>query len=260
MPSARPTTSSAPGSATVPRRSASRLRIARRPGAAGTGGPGRPRPVWHSCARSASGHRGWLPRTHGAWPRLVALAMSDAAEDAAGLAEGMIRLKWPNDLVIVQGGRDGALVGDVTAEEARARRSAPIELRKLAGILGETDGLGTDDPRVVVGIGLNAGWPAADFPSELVGSMTSLAEVSARPADRSGGAARRLPRPARDADRSAPRRPVRCRRLDGPPGDDRASRDPVRAGRLNDDRSGARGGRGVRSPRGRRPRRRRRHT
>ena len=116
---------------------------------------------------------------------LVALAMADAAEDAAGLAEGTVRLKWPNDLVIVHGGHDAVLVGDITADEARVRRSAPIELRKLAGILGETDGLGTDDPRVVVGIGLNAGWPAAEFPPEIAGSMTSLAEVSAgRPIDR----------------------------------------------------------------------------
>jgi BirA family biotin operon repressor/biotin-[acetyl-CoA-carboxylase] ligase len=116
---------------------------------------------------------------------LVALAMADAAEDAVGLAEGTVRLKWPNDLVIVHGGHDAVLVGDITADEARARRSAPIELRKLAGILGETDGLGTDDPRVVVGIGLNAGWPAAEFPPEIAGSMTSLAEVSAgRPIDR----------------------------------------------------------------------------
>ncbi len=116
---------------------------------------------------------------------LVALAMADAAEDAAGLAEGTIRLKWPNDLVVVHGGNDAVLVGDISAAEALARRSAPLELRKLAGILGETDGLGTNDPRVVVGIGINAGWPAADFPPELAGSMTSLAEVSAgRPIDR----------------------------------------------------------------------------
>jgi BirA family transcriptional regulator, biotin operon repressor / biotin---[acetyl-CoA-carboxylase] ligase len=102
-----------------------------------------------------------------AW-RLVAttgLAMADAAEEVGGLADGAIRLKWPNDLVVE--GIDGGGV------------------RKLAGLLGETDGLGTDDPRVVVGLGINADWAAGDFPAELVGSMTSLREASGgRPTDR----------------------------------------------------------------------------
>jgi BirA family biotin operon repressor/biotin-[acetyl-CoA-carboxylase] ligase len=118
---------------------------------------------------------------------LVALAMADAAEDAAGLAEGAIRLKWPNDLVVVHGGPDALLVGDVPADEARQRRSGPLDVRKLAGILGETDGLGTPDPRVIVGIGINADWPAASFPPELAASMSSLREVSGgRPIDRDG--------------------------------------------------------------------------
>ena len=107
----------------------------------------------------------WLPPDR-AW-RLVAttsLAMADAAEEVAGLAEGTIRLKWPNDLVIeaVDGG-----------------------VRKLAGLLAETDGLGTDDPRVVVGLGINADWAKADYPDGLAASMTSLREASGgRPADR----------------------------------------------------------------------------
>lgn len=116
---------------------------------------------------------------------LVALAMADAAEDAAGLAEGAIRLKWPNDLVVVHGGPDALLIGDVAADEARQRRSGPLDIRKLAGILGETDGLGTPDPRVIVGIGINADWPAADFPPELATAMSSLREASGgRPIDR----------------------------------------------------------------------------
>jgi biotin-(acetyl-CoA carboxylase) ligase len=66
-------------------------------------------------------------------------------------------------------------------------RDAPLDVRKLAGVLGETDGLGTPDPRVVVGIGVNGDWPAADFPPELAGpnGMTSLREASGgRPIDR----------------------------------------------------------------------------
>lgn len=128
----------------------------------------------------------WLDAAH-AWrlAAIVGLAMADAAEDVAGLGEGTIRFKWPNDLVIIESGPDALLIGDVPAPEALSRRSAPLALRKLAGILGETEGLGTADPRVVVGIGINAGWSAADFPADLAASMTSLREVSGgRPIDR----------------------------------------------------------------------------
>ena len=65
--------------------------------------------------------------------------------------------------------RDGRatalLVGDLTPESAAARLAAPLELRKLAGVLGESDGLGTDDPRVVVGIGINAGLAGGRLPA-----------------------------------------------------------------------------------------------
>jgi BirA family biotin operon repressor/biotin-[acetyl-CoA-carboxylase] ligase len=116
---------------------------------------------------------------------IVALAMCDAAEDAAGLAEGAIRLKWPNDLVVVVAGPDALVVGELSAEAAQARRSAPLDVRKIAGILGETEGLGTPDPRAVIGIGINADWVAADFPPDLATSMSSLREVSGgRPIDR----------------------------------------------------------------------------
>jgi BirA family biotin operon repressor/biotin-[acetyl-CoA-carboxylase] ligase len=107
----------------------------------------------------------WLPPER-VW-RLVAttsLAMADAAEEVAGLADRAVRLKWPNDLVVE--GLDGGGV------------------RKLAGLLGETDGLGTDRPRAIVGLGINADWAPADFPPDLVGSMTSLREASGgRPVD-----------------------------------------------------------------------------
>lgn len=93
---------------------------------------------------------------------IVSLAMADAAEAEAELEPGTIRLKWPNDLVI----------------ETDA-------VRKLAGVLGETDGLGTSDARAVIGIGVNAAWARADFPSDLAETMTSLAEAAGRPIDRS---------------------------------------------------------------------------
>jgi BirA family biotin operon repressor/biotin-[acetyl-CoA-carboxylase] ligase len=103
----------------------------------------------------------------------VSLAMADAAEEAAGLPDGAIRLKWPNDLVVETAG----LAVPVPPER-------PSEVRKVAGVLGETDGLGTWDPRVVIGIGIDTDWAAADFPPELASSMTSLREAShGRPID-----------------------------------------------------------------------------
>jgi biotin-[acetyl-CoA-carboxylase] ligase BirA-like protein len=117
----------------------------------------------------------------------VALAMADAAEEAAGLPEGAIRLKWPNDLVVEVSGPNALLVGELSAAAAAERLRAPVELRKLGGVLGESDGLGTDDPRVVVGIGINADWAAAGFPPSIAASMTSLREAAAgRPIDRDG--------------------------------------------------------------------------
>jgi BirA family transcriptional regulator, biotin operon repressor / biotin---[acetyl-CoA-carboxylase] ligase len=100
----------------------------------------------------------WLPPDR-VW-RVIAtasLAMAAAAEEVAGLSDGAIRLKWPNDLVVETNG------------------SGP---RKLAGVLGETEGLGTDDPRLVVGLGVNADWRATDFPASLAGTMTSLREAA----------------------------------------------------------------------------------
>ena len=114
----------------------------------------------------------------------VALAMADAAEEVAGLPVGAVRLKWPNDLVIETGGPKALLVGELSAAGAAARLASPLALRKLAGVLGESHGLGSDDPRVVVGIGINGDWAAVDFPPELADTMTSLREASAgRPID-----------------------------------------------------------------------------
>jgi BirA family transcriptional regulator, biotin operon repressor / biotin---[acetyl-CoA-carboxylase] ligase len=94
---------------------------------------------------------------------IVSLAMAEAAEASVELMPGAIRLKWPNDLVAVMDGSD---------------------IRKLGGILGETDGLGGPDPRAVVGIGVNADWPPDEFPPELRGAMTSLRELAGIAVDR----------------------------------------------------------------------------
>ena len=96
---------------------------------------------------------------------IVALAMADAAEEVAGLPIGMLKLKWPNDIVV-------------------AAPSAPAGVHKIAGLLGETEGAGTPGVKAVVGIGINAAWPRAEFPPEIADSMTSLAEASrGRPID-----------------------------------------------------------------------------
>jgi len=93
---------------------------------------------------------------------ITSLAMAEAGEHLAGLSRGTIRLKWPNDLVVESD--DGAVL-------------------KLAGVLGETEGLGTVDVRAVVGIGINGDWAADAFPADLAASMTSLRAAGGSPID-----------------------------------------------------------------------------
>jgi BirA family biotin operon repressor/biotin-[acetyl-CoA-carboxylase] ligase len=134
-----------------------------------TAGRGRSGRTWTAPAGAALlisvGFRpAWLPPDH-LWrlAAVVSLAMAEAAEAELGLGPERLRLKWPNDLV--------ALIGD-------------LGVRKLGGLLGETDGLGSDDPRAVVGIGVNADWPSEAFPADLRDSMTSLRELAGRRIDR----------------------------------------------------------------------------
>jgi BirA family biotin operon repressor/biotin-[acetyl-CoA-carboxylase] ligase len=116
----------------------------------------------------------WLPPTQ-AW-RLAAttsLAMADAAEEVAGLPDRAIRLKWPNDLVIETVGTAVPIAPQIATE-----------VRKVAGVLGESEGLGSDDPRVVIGLGIDTDWAAPDFPADLATTMTSLREAAhGRPVD-----------------------------------------------------------------------------
>ncbi len=172
-----------------------------------TAGRGRVGRTWQAPAGAALllslGFRpSWLPPER-SWrlPATVSLAMADAAEEVAGLPDGAIRLKWPNDLVVEADGAADIAAEDSSDEGAPSPSTArgpgapqhpallaslatPPGVRKLAGVLGESDGLGSDDPRMVVGIGVNAGWPAATFPAELAATMTSLHEASrGRPVD-----------------------------------------------------------------------------
>jgi BirA family biotin operon repressor/biotin-[acetyl-CoA-carboxylase] ligase len=88
---------------------------------------------------------------------IAAVAMAKAAEQVAQLPEGTVHLKWPNDLVVSSEGG---------------------QVRKLAGVLGETRGAGTNDPTAVVGIGVNVDWDPARFPPELAAEMTSLRQLA----------------------------------------------------------------------------------
>jgi BirA family biotin operon repressor/biotin-[acetyl-CoA-carboxylase] ligase len=153
-----------------------------------TAGRGREGRTWTAPAGRALllslGFRPTWLQPDRAW-RLAAatsLAMADAAEQVAGLASGTIRLKWPNDLVVASSGEWLAGASPSPSEGSEANRRSDV--RKLAGVLGETVGLGSDDPRAVVGIGVNSDWPATEFPADIAATMTSLREVAGgRPID-----------------------------------------------------------------------------
>ena len=92
----------------------------------------------------------------------VALAAASAITAETGVAPG---IKWPNDLLAADG-------------------------RKLAGVLAEADLAGPPEhgsPPIVVGIGINVGWPLSDddLPDGLVGEATSLEQEAGRAVDRS---------------------------------------------------------------------------
>jgi BirA family biotin operon repressor/biotin-[acetyl-CoA-carboxylase] ligase len=92
------------------------------------------------------------------------IAVCDVARRAAPGAD--LRLKWPNDVVLVQ----------------RRASDGAVSLKKLAGILVETSMTGRKVDGVVIGIGLNV--HTRDFPSEVEDRATSLALVAKRPLER----------------------------------------------------------------------------
>jgi BirA family biotin operon repressor/biotin-[acetyl-CoA-carboxylase] ligase len=90
--------------------------------------------------------RGWLPL-------LTGVALAEAVGEVSGVRTS---LKWPNDLLAVDG-------------------------RKLAGILAESSGSSADLPTaVVVGVGLNVSTTAAELPD----TGTSLSRVTGATVDR----------------------------------------------------------------------------
>ncbi|MEY2425366.1 MAG: BirA family transcriptional regulator [Actinomycetota bacterium] len=86
---------------------------------------------------------------------LATAAVAMAGADAVALvAEVRPSLKWPNDL----------LIGD----------------RKLAGVLTEVEGLGDENPAVVVGIGINCNWPD-ELPDEIADIAIAANHAAGRP-------------------------------------------------------------------------------
>lgn len=106
-----------------------------------TGGRGRRGRDWASPLAAnlylslARSFDGGLARLGG----LSLVAGVAAAEALHALGLGAVRLKWPNDLVIVEGGR----------------------LRKLGGLLVEGSGEHAGPVRAVIGLGVNVRMPAA---------------------------------------------------------------------------------------------------
>ena len=88
-------------------------------------------------------------------PLVSALAVSEAVQQTAAVS---LSLKWPNDLLFQE--------------------------RKVGGILCESSLAPTNDPAVVIGIGLNVNVPSLSFPEELRPIAASLLDASRRPIDR----------------------------------------------------------------------------
>ncbi|WP_419839979.1 biotin--[acetyl-CoA-carboxylase] ligase [Candidatus Poriferisodalis sp.] len=121
----------------------------------------------------------------------VALAAADACEQSSGVRP---RLKWPNDLVIAdRGSRDSAgrdSAGHDSAGHDSAGHDSVRRDRKLAGILAESISTQGVLSALVVGMGLNTGWP--EVPPDLEGIATSLNLEAGAPVDRTALARRVL--------------------------------------------------------------------
>lgn len=89
---------------------------------------------------------------------LAAIAVSDAAESAAGVP---VSIKWPNDLIA-----NGRKLGGILTEISVEWETASVDY-------------------LIIGIGINCTQKEEDFPSELRSTATSLAMAGAKQVDRS---------------------------------------------------------------------------
>lgn len=123
-------------------------------------------------------------------PQLSLVAGVAAAETVR--EEGIdARIKWPNDIVVV----DEECQGGGLPERLDVRLSpARGSLRKLAGILTEIQAESDRVAFVVVGIGVNLNSDASHFSPDLAGKATSVLLERGQPTDRAAFAARLLAR------------------------------------------------------------------
>lgn len=91
-------------------------------------------------------------------PLLTLMAGLATAEAIEAVGEVTLTLKWPNDVLC--GGR------------------------KVAGILTEMATMGQQIGHVVVGVGINVGHRAVDFPAEMEATATSIESAAGRHVDR----------------------------------------------------------------------------
>jgi BirA family biotin operon repressor/biotin-[acetyl-CoA-carboxylase] ligase len=127
-----------------------------------TGGRGRMGRTWHSPAGENLYASLLLrpPRPAAEIPPVTLLAGAAVAGALVAAFGVRTRLKWPNDVLLDDGGRP----------------------RKLAGILTEMSSEGDRVGHVVVGLGLNVN--GTTFPPELADRATSLRRVTGRALDR----------------------------------------------------------------------------
>jgi BirA family biotin operon repressor/biotin-[acetyl-CoA-carboxylase] ligase len=104
---------------------------------------------------------GVRPRLPAARAGLLGIAAALAVRDASAslLADDMLRVKWPNDVVTADG-------------------------RKVAGLLLETAVRGETLAEAIIGMGINVNWSAADMPAGLHGRAASLCDLAGVAVDR----------------------------------------------------------------------------
>ena len=101
------------------------------------------------------------------------MARATEALHALGFAD--VRLKWPNDLVVVDGAAvKGAAVNGATVDGATVDGAG---LRKLGGLLVEGGGENAGPARAVLGLGLNVHMPAGSA-ADIAQPWTDLATLA----------------------------------------------------------------------------------
>jgi len=111
----------------------------------------------------------------------MTLAIGIGLCDAIRFAGAPATLKWPNDVLVVPGGR-GELAPLHLGPAGRSE-SAPLQLRprKLAGVLVEAQSQGNKLESVVVGIGINLD---GELPASVAQTGITLSEASGTTIDR----------------------------------------------------------------------------